>query len=105
MDTIVDPTAGTDIPADIAATLVNPAAYADHRIHDSYRWLRANNPLGITRPEKFDPICVVTKHAHIQAISRQNELFHHADRPTTMTIQAVVESDRKITVMANNIKS
>ena len=44
-----------DIPTDIAATLVNPAAYADHRIHDSYRWLRANNPLGIARPEKFDP--------------------------------------------------
>ena len=55
-------------------------AYADHRIHDSYRWLRANNPLGIARPEKFDPFWVVTKHAHIQAVSRQNELFHNADR-------------------------
>ncbi len=74
-----------DIPADIVATLVDPAAYADHRIHDSYRWLRANNPLGVARPEKFDPFWVVTKHAHIQAISRQNELFHNADRPTTLT--------------------
>ena len=40
-----------DLPADIAATLVDPAAYADQRIHDAYRWLRANNPLGIARPE------------------------------------------------------
>jgi hypothetical protein len=46
MDMTVDRAAGADIPADIAATLVNPAAYADHRIHDCYRWLRANNPLG-----------------------------------------------------------
>jgi len=77
MDTTT--TQDIDIPADITATLVDPVAYADHRIHDSYRWLRANNPLGIARPEGFDPFWVVTKHAHIQAISRQNELFHNAD--------------------------
>ena len=87
MDTTAILNGDVDIPADIAATLVNPAAYADHRIHDSYRWLRANNPLGVARPEGFDPFWVVTKHAHIQAISRQNELFHNADRPTTLTIE------------------
>src|SRR6266404_4251454 len=86
-----------DIPADIAATLVNPAAYADHRIHDSYRWLRANNPLGVARTELFDPFWVVTKHAHIQAISRQNELFHNADRPTTLTMKAIEQRTRRIT--------
>jgi hypothetical protein len=48
-----------DIPADIAETLVDPRAYADHRLHDAYRWLRANNPLGIARPERFDPFWVV----------------------------------------------
>ena len=94
-----------DIPADIAATLVNPAAYADHRIHDSYRWLRVNNPLGVARPEKFDPFWVVTKHAHIQAVSRQNELFHNADRPTTLTNQAVEERVRKITGGPNLVRS
>ncbi|WMT74863.1 cytochrome P450 [Bradyrhizobium sp. Ash2021] len=94
-----------DIPADIAATLVNPAAYADHRIHDSYRWLRANNPLGIARTEKFDPFWVVTKHAHIQAVSRQNELFHNADRPTTLTTRALEERVRKITGGPNLVRS
>ncbi len=55
----------------------------DHCIHDnSYRWLRANNLLrGCTESEKFDPFWVVTKHAHIQAISRQNELFHNGRLP------------------------
>ncbi|WP_426438053.1 cytochrome P450 [Bradyrhizobium genosp. P] len=103
MDTTA--TGNPDIPADIAATLVDPAAYADHRIHDSYRWLRANNPLGIARPERFDPFWVVTKHAHIQAISRQNELFHNADRPTTLTNQAVEQRVRKITGGPNLVRS
>ena len=105
MDTTATLSGNIDIPADIAATLVNPAAYADHRIHDSYRWLRANNPLGIARPEKFDPFWVVTKHAHIQAISRQNELFHNADRPTTLTTRAVEERVRKITGGPNLVRS
>jgi len=94
-----------DIPADITATLVNPAAYADDRIHDAYRWLRANNPLGISRPEQFDPFWVVTKHAHIQAISRQNDLFHNADRPTTLTTRSVEERVRKITGGPNLVRS
>ena len=79
----------TDVPADIAATLVDPTAYADNRIHDAYRWLRANNPLGVARPDGYAPFWVVTRHAHIAAISRQNELFHNADRPTTLHINSL----------------
>ncbi|VIO81565.1 cytochrome P450 [Bradyrhizobium ivorense] len=94
-----------EIPADIAATLVDPVAYADRRIHDSYRWLRANNPLGIARVERFEPFWVVTKHAQIQAVSRQNELFHNADRATTLTPEAVVERIRKITGGPNLVRS
>ncbi len=94
-----------DLPADIAATLVNPAAYADHRLHDAYRWLRANNPLGIARPEGFDPFWVVTKHAHIQAVSRQNDLFHNADRSTTLTMKAIEERTRRITGTPNLVRS
>jgi cytochrome P450 len=101
----VTATIETDLPADIAATLVNPAAYADHRLHDTYRWLRANLPLGIARVEGFDPFWVVTKHAHIQAISRQNDLFHNADRPTTLTTQALEQRVRKITGGPNLVRS
>ncbi len=94
-----------DIPIDIAETLVDPRAYADHRLHDAYRWLRANNPLGIARPERFDPFWVVTKHAHIQTVSRQSELFHNADRPTTLTTKAFEERTRKITGGPNLVRS
>ena len=94
-----------DIPSDLAATLVDPTAYADQRLHDAYRWLRANNPLGIARPQGFDPFWVVTKHADIQTVSRQNELYHNADRPTTLTAKAVEERVRLITGGPNLVRS
>lgn len=76
------------IPEAIAATLVDPAAYADDRIHDAYRWLRANNPLGIAQPPGYDPFWVVTRHADIFEVSRQNAAFHNGDRATTLVDRA-----------------
>jgi len=105
MDRATTLNGNVDIPPDIAATLVDPAAYADHRLHESYRWLRANNPLGVARTEKFDPFWVVTKHAHIQAISRQNDLFHNADNATVLTARAGIERIRKITGGPNLVRS
>jgi cytochrome P450 len=105
MDTTTAVSRDLDIPSDLAAMLVDATAYADHRIHDAYRWLRANNPLGVARPEKHQPFWVVTKHADIQAISRQNELFHNADRPTTLTSIALEERVRKITGGPNLVRS
>ena len=84
------------IPNDIAVNLVLPAAYADHTIHDTYKWLRANNPLGRAEVEGYDPFWVVTKHADILEVSRQNALFHNGDRQTTLTNQ---EGDKKVREM------
>ena len=86
-----------DLPADIAATLVDPHAYADGRIHQAYQWLRANNPLGVARVEGVDPFWVVTKHADILEVSRQNALFHNGDRATTLTSQAADAKVREMT--------
>ena len=94
-----------DIPADVVSTLVDPRAYADDRIHDAYRWLRANNPLGIARPEGYDPFWVVTRHADILNVSRQNDLFHNADRPTTLTTKQLEERARKLTGKPNLVRS
>ena len=35
------------IPGAIAQSLVTPAAYATDEIHEAYRWLRENEPLGV----------------------------------------------------------
>ena len=77
-------TVETRIPDDIARTVISPVAYAeDTPIHDAFRWLRANNPLGLADIEGFHPFWVVAKHADILEISRQNALFHSGDRATT----------------------
>ena len=84
------------IPKDVAAVLIEPAAYADGRIQQTYAWLRANEPLGIAEAEGVDPFWVVTRHADILEISRQNELFHNGDRSPTLIGQ---EGDRKVREM------
>ena len=86
-----------DIPGDVALTLVDPHAYADGRIHQTYAWLRANNPLGVARAPGVDPFWAVTKHADILEVSRQNALFHNGDRATTLTSQAADAKVREMT--------
>ena len=84
------------IPLSVAAQLATPGAYADGRIHEAYAWLRKNQPLGVADIEGIDPFWVVTRHADILEISRQNDLFHNGDRATTFTSQAV---DKKVREM------
>jgi cytochrome P450 len=84
------------IPQEHAERIVSPPAYADHRIHETYRWLRKNEPLGVAEIEGVDPFWVVTKHADILEISRQNDLFHNGDRAPVITSQA---ADRKVREM------
>ena len=71
------------IPTPIAETLVEPSAYASNKIFESYAWLRANNPLGVAQIEGFDPFWVVTKHADILEVSRNNALYPSGVRATT----------------------
>jgi cytochrome P450 len=84
------------IPPEQAATLIDPAAYADGRIQKTYAWLRTNEPLGRAVLEGVDPFWVVTRHADILEISRQNSLFHNGDRSPTLTTQAVDQKVREM---------
>lgn len=84
------------IPQDHANNLADPAAYADGRIHETYRWLRKNEPFGVAEIPGVDPFWVATKHADILEISRQNDLFHNGDRNPVLTSQ---KADRKVREM------
>ncbi|MDP1874289.1 cytochrome P450 [Phenylobacterium sp.] len=84
------------IPAEHAQTLVDPKAYADGRIHETYAWLRANNAFGLAEPAGYEPFWVATRHADILEISRQNALFlNGAKSPTIVNL----ETDAKIREM------
>jgi len=76
------------LPENIATTLVNPTAYASDDLHNAYRWMRNNNPLGVAEVEGFDPFWVVTKHADILEVSKNNALYSSGVRGTTLTNQA-----------------
>jgi cytochrome P450 len=94
-----------EIPRDLAEELVQSATYASDELFDVYRWLRANNPLGMAHVEGFDPFWVVTKHADILEISRNNALFPSAVRGTTLTTQAGEARARAITGTPHLVRS
>ena len=93
------------IPDDLARTLVSAHAYATGEIHEAYRWLRANNPLGVAEVEGFDPFWVATKHADILEISRNNARFPSAVRATTLTSKAGDARARAITGTPHLVRS
>jgi len=85
------------IPQELAQTIVDPKAYADgKRIDDCFVKLRHEMPLAVAQPENCYPFWVVTRHADIQTVERQNDLFHNGDRPTTFT---TIEGEKKVREM------
>ncbi len=85
------------ISTELANTIVDPRAYADgDRVDQAFAWLRQNAPLEQAQPEGFDPFWVVTRHADILEVERQNELFHNGDRSTVLT---TIEADQKVRAM------
>ncbi len=78
------------IPQEIADTIVDPKAYADgKRIDDAFSFLRKEMPLAQATPADYDPFWVVTKHADILEVERQNDLFHNGDRAATLVPREV----------------
>jgi cytochrome P450 len=85
------------IPQDVAETIVSPKAYANGKaVDDAFRFLRKEMPFAQATPEGYDPFWVVTKHADILEVERQNDLFHNGDRAATLT---PIEVDRKVREM------
>jgi cytochrome P450 len=83
-------------PQEIISTVVDPKAHADPgRLHAAFAWLRANDPLARAELPGFDPFRLVTKHADILEISRDNTLFPYGDFPSTLTPHEGVERGRE----------
>lgn len=79
-------------PSDLSALVTDPSAYADGRIFGAYKWLRQNDPFARINAEGYDPFRLVTRHADIMEISRQNALFHNAPQPILFNRQQMAES-------------
>lgn len=58
------------IRADISETLVNPKAYADHRIDEARWWLRADSTPGLAEPPGFAPFWAEVTYGILQHFTR-----------------------------------
>jgi cytochrome P450 len=61
--------------------IVNPELYADEdQIHALFAKLRREDPVRFVEPRGFRPFWAITKHADIQEIERQNDIFSASRR-------------------------
>lgn len=71
--------------ATCVGAIVDAKAHADpERIHGAYTWLRRNDPFARAELEGYDPFYVVTRHADILAVSKDNTIFPYGDLPSVM---------------------
>src|SRR3954447_9193067 len=60
------------VPDDIARQIVLPEGHRDEvALFKAYAWLREHNPLAKVEVEGYDPLWLVSRHAHIMEIERQ----------------------------------
>lgn len=82
------------LPDALAKTIVDPKAFADgKRIDEAFTQMRREAPLAVAEIPGYFPFWVVTKHADILNISRQNDLFHSGDRSTILN---TIEADEQV---------
>lgn len=76
------------IPTALIAPLFNPATFAARGLVDALlSEVRRDYPLARAEVPGYDPHWIVSRHADIQEVSKQNELFHNADRSATVIPQ------------------
>ena len=75
----------TPIPTELIAPLYNPATFAKRGAVDALLTeVREKYPLAQARVPGYDPHWIVSRHADIQTVSRQNDLFHNGDKSATL---------------------
>ena len=86
----------TSIREEMIQTALDPKAHADpKRLHAAFSWLRKNDPIARAEIPDVDPFYVVTKHADILAISKDNALFPYGENPSTLANHEGVRSHRE----------
>ena len=83
---------------ELAKTVIDPRSYADDTVvHQALARIRRESPVARLVSTHIDPFWLVTKHADILEISRNNRLFHNGDRPVTLTARNIEASVRQQT--------
>ena len=78
-----------ELPTELIAPLYNPATFAiPGAVDELLLKVRNEYPLAKAVVPGYDPHWIVSRHADIQSVSKQNDLFHNADRSATLIPQA-----------------
>jgi cytochrome P450 len=88
------------VPDDIAHAVIHPESYGiplEELVIPAGEWLRENMPIGRAHVEGYDPVWLISKHADIQEVAKNNELFHNGDVNPLLNSQADDEFARSIT--------
>jgi hypothetical protein len=86
------------LPEELAWAVVSPRTYADYPATDRlFAHIRRDFPLAKAEVSEFDPFWVVSKHADILEISRQNDRFPSGQLATTLTTK---HADAKVRSMS-----
>ena len=72
-------------------------------MHEIFRRLRREYPLAVAEVPGFDPHWVVTRHADLREITRQDRIFHSSDRSKTLASQLAEQLMREYTGGAPHI--
>lgn len=83
-----DPTR-PEISKEQANLIVSEAAHADGRLLDVLAELRHTQPLGLAKPDGFDPMWVVTRQADIRAVVMNTDDFKTHVHPAFMSQAAI----------------
>ena len=76
------------VPTALIAPLFNPMTFTERGKADGLlAEVRRDYPLARAEVPGYDPHWIVSRHADIQEVSRQNDLFHNADRSATVIPQ------------------
>jgi len=69
------------VPRDVAMAIMHPGGYAniEEVVHPACEWLRENMPVGRAILDGYDPVWMISKHAHIKEVFRDAGRFHNAD--------------------------
>ena len=92
------------IPTELIAPAFNPATFGKRgAVHEIFRQLRRDYPLAVAEVPGFDPHWIVTRHADLREITRQDRIFHSSDRSKTLASQLAEQLMRQYTGGAPHI--
>jgi cytochrome P450 len=82
--------------SEMAAIVVDPRAHAESgRLFPAYAWLRQNAPWARAELDGYDPFFLVTRHADILEVSKDNILFPYGEFPSTLARHEAVARGRE----------